>query len=483
MFIITSYYKYVKYRLITVFWLKKTNNRQFVRLRGSIDTDRYLSDLSARYEGLRSPATKMHGTSVHRIIPVFPLADERLEAYPFSRRGDASTLSGLSPSQGGGEGRRILHRLVSFHADLFSSVRLVGLLFDWYDRPVSPLKNVMRVRILLLLTVAFFPSVARAQQSFSDVPASHPAFTAIEYLKGRGILQGYDNGTFRPDLPVNRAEAIKIIVAQVATQQTIAAAAGVSSYDDVPANAWFAPYIEIARGPLSLIDGPPQTSVFRPTQNVRKAEFLKMLLLGRGANPQSAFSDITLPLATDTNAPSEWFYPYMRFALASSMTMVDASGNLNPAAELTRGNVALLLHRLLMFEEGRRTQALLSESESEIINVLKMLEEKNLPQAQYASSRALLAARGALSIRPEETIVKGAVKTSEGFRSLVEAYRAGVEGRLDDAIALSSQAWQSAEKAKEFSPDLSQVTLQMQTIAKSMADEARALKAERDAGN
>lgn len=289
------------------------------------------------------------------------------------------------------------------------------------------------------------------------------------------MLQGYEDGSFRPDAPVKRAEAVKILAAALIPADKLSTFTS-TVYADAPAGAWYIPYIEGARQTLGIIDGPPKTSAFNGGNNVKKVEFLKMMLLANKIDPNASYSEVSLPLATDVPSASEWYYPYMRYAISASVTMVDASGNLSPAKELTRGEVALLMYRLEMYKAGRRTQALLSETESEILNILTLLEQKQLPQAHYSSARALLAARGALASKPDEALIKGAVKTAEGFRLLLLAYEAGVSGQLDKVIEHSSNAWQLAQKAREFSPGLDTLATQMQTLAKNMADEARALQ-------
>lgn len=320
------------------------------------------------------------------------------------------------------------------------------------------------------------PAVAHAQTaSFSDVPTSHAAYAATEYLKEKGVLQGYADGTFRPDAKVLRAEAVKIITASLVEAAQLTATSSV--YADVPAGAWFLPYVEAARSILNIIDGPPGTMNFAPSRNVNKAEFIKMLLAANRVDTQATLSEIRGGLATDVTNPDEWFYPHFRFAIASSMTMVATEGTLNPGQELTRAQVALLLYRLEMFKQGRRTQALLTEAETEILNVLALLEQQDSANAEFAATRSTVASRGALISAPDEPIVKGAVKISEGFQSLVKAYKAGTEGRLQDVITLSGEAWNSGARAQEFSPGLATVAGQMQTIAKSLADEARALLA------
>lgn len=339
---------------------------------------------------------------------------------------------------------------------------------------------VTSTRLISLVTSAVLlttPVAAFAQTApFTDVPANHPAAQAIQYLKEKGIISGYADGTFKPDNKVNRAEAVKIIVAPYVDAAVLATATE-SVYADVPAGSWFLPYVEAGRQMLGIIDGPPAKPNFLPTSNVKKAEFVKMLLVANKVDPTTTLGEIKGGLATDVTNPDEWFYPHMRFAVASSMTMVTDDGALNPGQELTRSQVALLLYRLEMFKQGRRTQALLTEAETEILNVLKLFESKDITNAEYAATRSTVAARGALISAPDEVIVKGAVKIAEGFQSLVGAYKAGLSGNLDGTISLSGAAWNSAAKAMEFSPGLKQVAEQMQAIAKSLADEARAMKA------
>jgi len=327
----------------------------------------------------------------------------------------------------------------------------------------------------IALTLIALPVIASAQDaSFSDVSAKHPAFPAVEFLKKEGILQGYPDGTFRPDVTVNRAEAVKIIAAPL-LEKAILDQYTSSVYGDVQPGSWFKGYVEAARQTLGILDGPPKATMFYGERPVNKAEFLKMLLLANKIDPVSAFSEITMPLSSDVADSSQWYYPYMRYAIASSMTMVETDGTLQPGKQLTRGEVSLLLFRLMMYRQNRRTQALLTEAESEILNILQMLETGNSTQAEFSSTRALLAARGALMSNPNEPLVKGAVKITEGFGLLVRAYKSGLSSDLQSVIDQAGDAWQLAEKAKGFAASLEPLASQMQGIAKNMADEARAM--------
>lgn len=328
-------------------------------------------------------------------------------------------------------------------------------------------------RLALLSVSLALPVTALAQtSSFSDVPTTSPLSPAIEYLKSQGILQGYSDGTFRPEQTVTRAEAVKVVVAPLVSAEELATYT-TTGFNDIPAGSWYLPFTEAAVKKLKAIDGPPAKPAFKGSNGVTLAEFLKIMEVANGINPATAYSEITSPIATDVVSNTDWFYAPVRYAITASMVIVNEDGTIQPGRTLTRSDVATLLYRFLMYQQGRRTQALLSETEGEIVNVLQLLDTKDIVQADLASTRALLAARGALASRPDEPIVKGAMKTAEGFRSLVSAFIAGSTGQYQQAVDLAGAAWNLANKAREFSPSLDSLAVQMQTVAKTMADEAR----------
>ena len=307
---------------------------------------------------------------------------------------------------------------------------------------------------------------------FKDIPANSTLLPAVEYVKTQGLMEGYDDGTFRPSDPVNRAEAVKILLASVVTAEELKAYT-TSSFADVPDNAWFMPYVEAALKKVGIIDGPPKATLFHPSSAIQKAQFLKMFFLSKGIDPSKQYGDLSLPLSPDVVKNSVWYFAPIRLALVSSMTFIGSDGLLHPDKPLLRGDLALLLYRHAMYEQGNRTQDLLSEAASEISTASKMLAKNKLDSAEQAADRSLLAARGALASMPDEPLVKGAVKTAEGFQDLVLAKRAFNAKNYDSTITLCSSAWQLAKKAKEFSSSLTSVATQMQNISKNLADSAR----------
>jgi uncharacterized protein YkwD len=71
-------------------------------------------------------------------------------------------------------------------------------------------KRMKKLLLFIAALFSFFPSLAT--YAYSDVPQTHSSFQAIEYLSKNNILKGFDDGTFRPDRPITRAEFMKIVI-------------------------------------------------------------------------------------------------------------------------------------------------------------------------------------------------------------------------------------------------------------------------------
>jgi S-layer homology domain len=54
--------------------------------------------------------------------------------------------------------------------------------------------------------------VVQAAPRYGDVPMGHPAFTAIEHLSDQGIVEGYNDGAFHPEAVTTRAQYARMLV-------------------------------------------------------------------------------------------------------------------------------------------------------------------------------------------------------------------------------------------------------------------------------
>jgi hypothetical protein len=95
-------------------------------------------------------------------------------------------------------------------------------------------------RILFGFGVFILLSAPALAASFPDVPEDHENFEAIEYLDDQGIINGYDDGTFGPENFVNRAEAMKMVVGALGIEK---GGTYSDVFPDVYADQWYYPYV------------------------------------------------------------------------------------------------------------------------------------------------------------------------------------------------------------------------------------------------
>lgn len=72
-----------------------------------------------------------------------------------------------------------------------------------------------RAFVLAALLLLSLSRASQAPAAFPDVPPSDPAYTAVIGLAAKGALDGFDDGTFRPESPMSRAEFAKVITGAV----------------------------------------------------------------------------------------------------------------------------------------------------------------------------------------------------------------------------------------------------------------------------
>ncbi len=138
----------------------------------------------------------------------------------------------------------------------------------------DPNANVTRAELIKMATLAFGHSVEDSilDQPFVDVKINSWFAPFVKVAKDLSAIQGYDDGTFRPNDHVNRAEALKIIfnLAQVSLSGTE------PDFKDVSDTAWFAPYV--AHAQQNDIVAGYDDGTFRPGNKMTRAEVAKVVV-------------------------------------------------------------------------------------------------------------------------------------------------------------------------------------------------------------
>ena len=79
--------------------------------------------------------------------------------------------------------------------------------------------------------------------TFPDL-SGHADRVAVEALAARGIITGGDDGLFRPDGAMTRAEFATIVVRALGL--AAGPLGGETAFSDVAPEAWYAPYVDVA---------------------------------------------------------------------------------------------------------------------------------------------------------------------------------------------------------------------------------------------
>lgn len=176
-------------------------------------------------------------------------------------------------------------------------------------------------------------------QGFVDVPMGSKYFTSVKHFQDAGIIQGYGDGTFRPDQEATRAEALKIIL--LSSGKTVTESDIGNIFPDVGAADWFYEYVKAAKN-LEIVEGYNDGN-FKPHQTQNIAETLKMILLTNSISV-SAVADGTL-VFPDVNGEL-WFAPYALYAKDKNIVEPQGDGNLNGGSGVTRGELVELMYRM-----------------------------------------------------------------------------------------------------------------------------------------
>jgi len=193
----------------------------------------------------------------------------------------------------------------------------------------------MKKFLLSLFCLSFFLS-SFSIYAFSDLQKDHENYSALMFLKEKGIINGYEDGTVKPNNKINRAELVKILVEGL--NHIINKSEDKNCFPDVK-EEWFAKYICYAKR-QNWIDGYPD-GLFHPERNINRAEALKIII--------NSFQFVVLPSTQDPFNDVKkdiWFAPFV--TLAKEKNLLPESGDtFGPNKLRTRGEVAEIISRII----------------------------------------------------------------------------------------------------------------------------------------
>jgi hypothetical protein len=146
-------------------------------------------------------------------------------------------------------------------------------------------KRIIAPALVLLMVLAAVSVVARVGDNFDAVFAA-AAFTdfssneAVDFLVEQGVINGYEDGTFRPNNEITRAEFTAMLCRAMKEENEAKSLAGRSEFSDVKSSNWAAGYIRWAKN-NGIINGMGD-GTFNPQGNVTYEQTIKMIVLAMG---------------------------------------------------------------------------------------------------------------------------------------------------------------------------------------------------------
>ena len=127
----------------------------------------------------------------------------------------------------------------SWAREMIEEIAKQCIIKGYPDGNFLPNNMIQRQHLVLMIDRALQPTPIREAVSFTDVPKSHVNYEQITRLQRAGIVDG-SNGEFRPNASITRAEMAKVMVMAFGLTSE-----GRSSFKDVAPSHWASEYISV----------------------------------------------------------------------------------------------------------------------------------------------------------------------------------------------------------------------------------------------
>ena len=187
------------------------------------------------------------------------------------------------------------------------------------------MKKILSLIVASAISVGLVNAV---NASYSDFSANENYAVSALRLQDLGILSGYEDGSFRPDNTITRAEFTKIVVCMMDKETEAKSSTGLTGFFDVDIASWYTNYIRYAVN-RDILSGYADGS-FRPQNTISVSEAVTILLRTLGYNEDEV----------------GYFWPDNYMSASNSLGLLNGM-DLAPDTSVTRKVAAVLVDRAL----------------------------------------------------------------------------------------------------------------------------------------
>ena len=195
-------------------------------------------------------------------------------------------------------------------------------------------KRILCTLMLVVFTLVNLVVMPASAATFTDVTQGTSVYKAVDVLNKLGVINGYDDGTFKPDNNVTRAEFTAMLL-----RTRGMGALGSTSLENPPFPDVVTPNVSWAIGnirtahTMGIING-YDDGTFKPTNNVSYEEAIKMIVCALGYGEMG-------------NEGAAWYSKYLTTAIQLGFTE-GVKGTVGAPA--TRAMIAEMLYNCLEVE-------------------------------------------------------------------------------------------------------------------------------------
>ena len=198
-------------------------------------------------------------------------------------------------------------------------------------------KTVAKMLLVAFVFSLVLPaSVFAADTKIASDLNGHWAQATIQQWMSKGLIGGYEDGTFQPDRAITRAEFIKLVNKAIGANK-----AGVVNFTDVSADDWFYGELQLAMGAGYV--GGFEDGTFRPNDTVTRAQAAAFIAKAKNlANDPAAAARFV-----DNSAIADWAKGAVGAAAKAGYIGGYQDGTFQPDKALTRAEAVSMLDRVL----------------------------------------------------------------------------------------------------------------------------------------
>jgi len=214
----------------------------------------------------------------------------------------------------------------------------INIFRSYLRKDSNKLKKAVILFLALAVIISFTPlASAQVITSFQDVKG-HWAVNEINNWVEDSLIKGYEDGTFRPDNPISRAEFVVLVNRAFDFEAKVDL-----NYKDIKGKEWFAEDVAIAKA-AGYITG-YEDNTFRPYNSITRQE--AAVMIARVLNLAPCYDSDFINKFKDGSSIASWSRNYVSALLRIGKIDGYTDGTFQPKQPISRAEAVVILDRSL----------------------------------------------------------------------------------------------------------------------------------------